>query len=121
MNEQNPVSYMKDDDLDGNEQSTTFILYTDGASSKNGSADSMAGCGGALFVSDCHEPIMTFQHFLGHSTNNAAEYQGLIIGLELAACMRIRSIEVRMDSQLIINQVQDQHITLNYHLNSLRE
>ena len=104
MNEQNLVSYMKDDDSDGNEQSTTFTLNTDGASSKNGSADSVAGCGGALFVSDCREPIMTFQHFLDHSTNNADEYQGLIIGLELAACMRIRSIEVSMDSQQIINR-----------------
>lgn len=39
-------------------------------------------------------------------TNNVAEYEALLIGLELAAAMGMRSIHVKKgDSQLVVRQV----------------
>ena len=41
---------------------------------------------------------------LGIQTNNFAEYQGLIKGLEAALACGARNVEVRMDSELLVNQ-----------------
>ena len=42
---------------------------------------------------------------LGVTTNNVAEYHGLIAGLEAAAELGARVVEVRMDSKLVVEQV----------------
>ena len=42
---------------------------------------------------------------LGHVTNNVAEYQGLIAGLRAAAELGAESVEVRMDSKLVVEQM----------------
>jgi len=42
---------------------------------------------------------------LGVTTNNVAEYRGLIAGLEAAAELGARVVEVRMDSKLVVEQV----------------
>jgi probable phosphoglycerate mutase len=38
-------------------------------------------------------------------TNNIAEYGGLLVGLQAAAAQGIKSIEARMDSMLVVQQV----------------
>jgi broad specificity phosphatase PhoE/ribonuclease HI len=43
--------------------------------------------------------------FLGVSTNNVAEYSGLIAGLSAAAELGAREVAVRMDSKLVIEQM----------------
>jgi probable phosphoglycerate mutase len=42
---------------------------------------------------------------LGTTTNNVAEYQGLIAGLEAALELGATSVDVRMDSKLVIEQM----------------
>jgi len=42
---------------------------------------------------------------LGVATNNVAEYSGLIAGLEAAAELGVREVEVRMDSKLVVEQM----------------
>jgi len=44
-------------------------------------------------------------YFLGHGTNNVAEYQGAIKGIEAAIRHGATSLEVRSDSQLVVKQV----------------
>ena len=44
--------------------------------------------------------------FLGHATNNEAEYAALILGLEAAQALGIRRLEVKGDSKLVIEQVK---------------
>ena len=39
------------------------------------------------------------------STNNTAEYKGLLAGLRIAADLRIKKLIVRGDSQLVVRQV----------------
>ena len=42
-------------------------------------------------------------------TNNEAEYEALILGLELAIQMGIEDLHILGDSQLIINQVEGEY------------
>jgi probable phosphoglycerate mutase len=42
---------------------------------------------------------------IGTATNNVAEYRGLIAGLQAAADLRASSVEVKMDSKLVIEQM----------------
>ena len=44
--------------------------------------------------------------FLGHATNNVAEYSGLIAGLRAAAALAPGAdVDVRMDSKLVVEQM----------------
>ncbi|XP_024172220.1 uncharacterized protein LOC112178292 [Rosa chinensis] len=42
-------------------------------------------------------------------TNNQAEYEALIIGLEVLLEMGVRNVQIRGDSQLVINQLQEKY------------
>lgn len=41
---------------------------------------------------------------LGHKTNNEAEWTGLMMGSLLAERLGIKDIEIRLDSELVVNQ-----------------
>jgi ribonuclease HI len=43
--------------------------------------------------------------YLSHSTNNEAEYTGLILGLEKALEHNVEAIKIEGDSMLVVNQV----------------
>jgi ribonuclease HI len=47
--------------------------------------------------------------FLGLCTNNEAEYQGLLLGLELAIKHNADDLEVLMDSELIVKQLNGKY------------
>ena len=82
-------------------QSLIYSLYCDGASRGN---PGLSGCGGALYRPD-GEPLCEYRHFLGErSTNNEAEYMGLIKGLFIAQRADVRHLRVRADSTLIVQQ-----------------
>ena len=50
--------------------------------------------------------ILPFSFILGETcSKNAAKYQALIVGLEMASDMKISQLDVYGDSQLIINQL----------------
>jgi len=81
---------------------TRAILYADGAARGNpGPAGS-----GALLLDERGVPIAELTLALGHATNNVAEYQALILGLEEARRRGIEAIDVRMDSLLVVRQMQ---------------
>ena len=46
--------------------------------------------------------------FIGNSTNNIAEYQAVLLGLDAAINHGIRNVNVYTDSQLVIGQVTGQ-------------
>ena len=77
-------------------------LYADGAARGNpGPAGS-----GALLVGPDGSRIAEVATPLGHATNNVAEYNGLISGLEEARRRGIDEVDVRMDSLLVVRQMQ---------------
>jgi len=81
------------------------VLWTDGAARGN---PGPAG-GGAILKSLTGEVIATESLYLGHTTNNIAEYRALLIGLERALCCGVRHIEVRADSELLIKQLRGEY------------
>src|SRR5262245_23881620 len=57
--------------------------------------------------------------YLGGCTNNVAEYRALISGLAAAARHGVRSLVVRMDSELVVRQMQGQYKVKNQGLKPL--
>jgi len=49
--------------------------------------------------------LRTFHRFIGHRTNNVAEYQALIDGLKAVAEWKPDRLEVLLDSKLVVEQV----------------
>lgn len=79
-----------------------LIINTDGGSRGNPGA---AGIG--VIIRDAQENII-FEHgaYIGETTNNVAEYSALIKALETARDMGATDLLVRMDSELIVKQMQ---------------
>lgn len=82
-----------------------LIIETDGASRGN------PGLGGAgVIVKDEHgRRIETIQEFLGVTTNNQAEYRALIEGLQAAIRLGAAEVIIRMDSELVVKQMNGQY------------
>ena len=74
-------------------------MFFDGAARCNG-----AGAG-VVFVSPEGEVMPFAFNLMELCSNNAAEYQALIFGLEMAINMKIPNLKIFGDSKLIINQV----------------
>lgn len=84
-----------------------IIIYTDGGSRGNPGS---AGIG--VFITDSKGKMTNeYSHFLGIKTNNEAEYEAVIFGLQKIKALlgkeKIKSvdIEVRMDSELVARQI----------------
>ncbi|XP_075107132.1 uncharacterized protein LOC142180104 [Nicotiana tabacum] len=74
-------------------------MFFDISSRRNG-----AGVGVVLISPEIQ--VLPFSFVLGETcSNNAAEYQALIIDLKMALDMKILQLEIYDDSKLIINQL----------------
>jgi len=49
--------------------------------------------------------LRTFHRFIGHKTNNQAEYEALIDGLKAVAEWKPDRLEILIDSKLVVEQV----------------
>ena len=80
---------------------TKATLYADGGARGNpGPAGS-----GAVLIDERGVVIAEMRRSLGHATNNVAEYTGLIIGLEEALRRGVDDLDVRLDSLLVVQQM----------------
>lgn len=76
-------------------------LHTDGGARGN---PGPAGIG--VVLADEHgEVVADLAKGIGATTNNVAEYQALLAGLELALDRGIRELDVYLDSKLVVSQV----------------
>ena len=57
--------------------------------------------------------------YIGESTNNVAEYRGLLLGLELARSLGATEVEVINDSELVARQIGGQYKVKNASLKPL--
>lgn len=73
--------------------------------------------GGAVVVLDGKKEVL--RGVPGHGTNNEAEYQGLILGLEHAADAGATSVTVHGDSQLVLRQLEGRYAVKASHLKVL--
>jgi len=90
-------------------------LYVDGASRGN---PGEAGAGFYLVDEEGNE-ILRGMRFLGSMTNNAAEYQALILGLRETLGIGGTSIEIYTDSELVAKQVKGIYTVKNKRLRRL--
>lgn len=93
----------------------TVTAFADGASRGNPGPAAY----GAVLQQDTNE--ITFSDYLGITTNNVAEYTGLLKVLEKAAELGIKDLEVRMDSELVVKQMLGQYRVKNAGLIPLYE
>ena len=78
-----------------------YRLQFDGCSKKN---PGLSGAGAVIYKYS--KEIWSGDLFVGtNATNNYAEYSGLIIGLEKAVELNIKTLYVEGDSLLVINQM----------------
>jgi ribonuclease HI len=78
----------------------TWVTYSDGASRGNPGLASY----GAVVIDPTGSVVHEASEPLGVTTNNVAEYRGLIAALEAALALGARRVEVRMDSELLVRQ-----------------
>jgi len=85
-------------------------IFTDGGSRGN---PGISGAGAVIFDEEGYE-LKSASKFLGKKTNNWAEYEAVILGLELAyrifkdKTQEIK-IEMKMDSQLVQRQLKREY------------
>ncbi|WP_235921750.1 bifunctional RNase H/acid phosphatase [Lentzea tibetensis] len=78
------------------------VVEADGGSRGN---PGPAGYGAVVKDARTGEPLAERKGFIGVATNNVAEYQGLIAGLRAAAELGAGTVDVRMDSKLVVEQM----------------
>ncbi len=78
-----------------------------------------AGAGVVITDTDDGEVIYEAGIFLGHATNNVAEYKGMLHGLEMAQTLNASQVELVSDSQLLVRQMIGQYKVKNAGLRPL--
>lgn len=83
-------------------------LYFDGCS-KGNSSTSPAGCGWVIYYND--NKIKSNNKNIGKGTNNEAEYQGIINGLNdiLSLNLSFNKLDIYGDSLLVINHLKGKY------------
>jgi len=79
-----------------------LIAYSDGGARGN---PGPAGYG-VVMKDQSGKKIADLSEYLGHQTNNFAEYQGLIAALEYAIEHGYKALKVISDSELLVRQIK---------------
>jgi ribonuclease HI len=87
------------------ELESEWLLMVDGAARGN---PGDAGCGAVIF-DEAGNVVRELSRYLGHATNNVAEYQGLLMGLEALLQLGKKRIRVQSDSQLLVRQLNGEY------------
>ncbi|HET8590541.1 MAG TPA: reverse transcriptase-like protein, partial [Nakamurella sp.] len=80
----------------------SVVVQADGGSRGN---PGHAGYGAVVLDPDTGAVLAERWGYLGRTTNNVAEYSGVIAGLRAAAELGARRVAVRLDSNLIVQQM----------------
>ncbi len=78
------------------------VLHCDGAARGN---PGPAAIGAILFAPGRLEPVVAISEAIGRATNNEAEYRALIAGLQAALEAGVTHLLVRLDSELLVHQM----------------
>ncbi|RLB58686.1 MAG: hypothetical protein DRI34_04075, partial [Deltaproteobacteria bacterium] len=90
-------------------------IWSDGAARGN---PGPAGAGVVIARAD-GEIVEELSRYLGETTNNVAEYQALLLGLERALQLRAVALRAHLDSQLVVRQLQGSYRVRQPHLRPL--
>ncbi|HEX4849369.1 MAG TPA: ribonuclease HI family protein, partial [Puia sp.] len=92
------------------DQQGLWTMFFDGACAKEGSG------AGVIFLSPTGK-LLKFSFLLRFDcTNNIAEYEALLLGLNIALKHGIKMLRVFGDSELIVSQIRDKYASKNKRL-----
>ncbi|MDO8584287.1 MAG: reverse transcriptase-like protein [bacterium] len=87
-----------------------LILQTDGGARGN---PGPAGIGMVIEDAETKETLVEHGEFIGHATNNVAEYRALLWGLKKCHELHAEHVEVRADSELLVKQMNGEYRVKN--------
>lgn len=93
------------------------IIYTDGGSRGNPGPSAS----GYVIMDPEQRVIAQGGEYLGITTNNQAEYHGVRLGLEKARELGLKKIDFRLDSMLVVNQMNGVYTIKNRELWPINE
>lgn len=91
-----------------------ITVFIDGASRGN---PGEAGCGVVIY--GLKDAPVHLTKYLGHATNNVAEYNALIFALETLAKIGVKEVQVKSDSQLLVYQLNGKYAVKNPNIRKL--
>jgi len=83
----------------------SLIAYADGGSRGN---PGEAACA-ALITTAADEELLRRAKRLGKTTNNVAEYEGVLLALDLCKELKAENVTLRVDSELVARQIDGQY------------
>jgi len=82
-----------------------LIIKTDGGARGNPGPAAI----GAVIKDEQGHLISSFSQVIGRTTNNQAEYQAIIAALQRALSLEASHVDLRSDSELVVNQIKGQY------------
>ena len=98
--------------------SLRLVVYVDGGARGN---PGPAGAGVVVEAGDDGTVLYEGGIFIGHATNNVAEYRGMLAGLAAARRLNADQVEIASDSQLLVRQMTGEYRVKNAALKRLFE
>ncbi len=119
---QQHIQSVKKEELIGNDVAETtdvshVIVYSDGGSRGNPGPSAS----GFVVMNDQEHVLHEGGMYLGITTNNIAEYHGVRLGLEKALEMGAKTVDFRIDSLLVVNQMNGIYTIKNRELWPIHE
>lgn len=94
-----------------------IVIYSDGGSRGNPGPSAA----GYVVLNAQQEVIAEGGEYLGITTNNQAEYQGVRLGLEKAIELGYKKVDFKLDSMLVVNQMKGYYKIKNRELWPINE
>ena len=82
-----------------------LTIYSDGASRGNPGPAAI----GVLIEDESKRMKAQLSHYIGRTTNNQAEYHALLAGLREAAKLGAKHVDIKLDSELVVRQIQGKY------------
>lgn len=102
---------------DENTTNSEAIIYSDGGSRGNPGKSAA----GYLIIDRNDQVVEQGGQYLGITTSNQAEYQGVRLGLEKALELGYKKVDFRIDSMLVVNQMNGAYRVKNRELWPIHE
>jgi len=90
-------------------------IYTDGGARGN---PGPAGCGVVMF-DEQGQQVGVYKKYLGETTNNVAEYSGVVLAMEEAQKLGATELNFYLDSELVVKQLKREYKVKNPELAKL--
>ena len=92
-----------------------LVAYIDGSCMGNPGESGF----GVVLQDEHKNKLASLGKYIGHGTNNIAEYHGLLGALELAASFKADTLLVYSDSELLVKQIRGEYRIKQPHLKAL--